>query len=80
MSKQQLLRQFEGITVFPVFVFFRAEILSQVKFSDFICRHLGERDGNILEAETGKYLGNHKGFWFYTIGQRQGLRLSDGPW
>lgn len=34
----------------------------------------------ILEAETGDFLGNHRGFWFYTIGQRQGLRLSGGPW
>lgn len=34
----------------------------------------------ILEAETGDLLGNHRGFWFYTIGQRQGLRLPGGPW
>ncbi|KAI5061063.1 hypothetical protein GOP47_0023568 [Adiantum capillus-veneris] len=54
--------------------------LGKVKFSDFIARHLGEREGRILEAETGTYLGNHKGYWFYTIGQRQGLRLSHGPW
>lgn len=54
--------------------------LGKVKFSDFIRRHLGEREGRILEAETGTYLGSHKGFWFYTIGQRQGLRLSNGPW
>lgn len=54
--------------------------LGKVKFSDFIARHLGEREGRILEAETGTYLGSHKGYWFYTIGQRQGLRLSHGPW
>lgn len=22
----------------------------------------------------------HRGFWFYTMGQRQGLRLPGGPW
>lgn len=33
-----------------------------------------------MEAESGDYLGNHRGFWFYTIGQRQGLRLPGGPW
>ncbi|KAH7298960.1 hypothetical protein KP509_25G066900 [Ceratopteris richardii] len=53
--------------------------LGKVKFSDFIARHLGEQEGRILEAETGNYLGNHRGYWFYTIGQRQGLRLSHGP-
>lgn len=37
-------------------------------------------EGIILEAETGDYLGKHRGFWFYTIGQRQGLRLPGGPW
>lgn len=33
-----------------------------------------------MEAETGDLLGKHRGFWFYTIGQRQGLRLPGGPW
>jgi hypothetical protein len=54
--------------------------LSQIKFSEFVARHIGEKEGIILEAETGDYLGNHRGFWFYTIGQRQGLRLPGGPW
>lgn len=37
-------------------------------------------EGILLEAESGDYLGKHRGFWFYTIGQRQGLRLPGGPW
>jgi tRNA-specific 2-thiouridylase len=37
-------------------------------------------EGVLIEAETGDYLGTHRGFWFYTIGQRQGLRLPGGPW
>lgn len=52
----------------------------QIKFSEFVARHIGEREGVILEAETGDFLGKHHGFWFYTIGQRQGLRLPGGPW
>lgn len=55
-------------------------VILQVKFSDFIEKHLGEREGRLLEAETGELLGLHKGFWFYTMGQRQGLGLSNGPW
>ncbi|XP_009144914.1 tRNA-specific 2-thiouridylase MnmA [Brassica rapa] len=54
--------------------------LGKIKFSDFVGRHIGEMEGIILEAETGVFLGNHRGFWFYTIGQRQGLRLPGGPW
>ena len=42
--------------------------------------HLGERLGDIVELESKRTLGQHKGFWFYTIGQRQGLGLSGGPW
>ena len=34
----------------------------------------------IVELETGKILGSHKGYWFHTIGQRKGLGLSGGPW
>ncbi|KAJ6315551.1 hypothetical protein OIU78_018931 [Salix suchowensis] len=47
---------------------------------EFVARHIGESEGIILEAETGDFLGFHRGFWFYTIGQRQGLRLPGGPW
>ncbi|XP_028062139.1 uncharacterized protein LOC114265518 [Camellia sinensis] len=54
--------------------------LGKIKFSEFVARHIGEMEGVILEAETGDFLGKHRGFWFYTIGQRQGLRLSGGPW
>jgi len=43
-------------------------------------RFLGEQEGDIVELETGKILGKHKGFWFHTIGQRKGLGLSGGPW
>jgi len=54
--------------------------LGKFAFSDFIAHHLGEKIGKILEFETGKVLGEHKGHWFYTIGQRQGILLSAGPW
>ncbi|MBA0719660.1 hypothetical protein Golax_007317 [Gossypium laxum] len=54
--------------------------LGKIRFSDFVARHIGEMEGIILEAETGDFLGKHRGFWFYTIGQRQGLRLPGGPW
>ncbi|XP_074310553.1 uncharacterized protein LOC141646577 [Silene latifolia] len=54
--------------------------LGKIKFSDFVARQIGEMEGVLLEAETGDFLGKHRGFWFYTIGQRQGLRLPGGPW
>ena len=54
--------------------------LGKINYNDFIRRHLGERPGPIVEIETGKVLGQHRGFWFHTIGQRKGLGLSGGPW
>jgi len=54
--------------------------LGKINYNDFIRRYLGEREGKIVELETGKILGTHKGYWFHTIGQRKGLFLSGGPW
>lgn len=54
--------------------------LGKINYNDFIRRYLGEKEGKIVELETGKVLGKHKGFWFHTIGQRKGLGLSGGPW
>ena len=54
--------------------------LGKIKFRDFIRAHVGIKQGTLLEHETGKVMGLHEGFWFYTIGQRQGLGLAGGPW
>ena len=54
--------------------------LGKVNYNEFIQRALGEREGLIIERETGKVLGKHRGYWFHTIGQRKGLGLSGGPW
>ena len=54
--------------------------LGKISYPDFVNFHLGERDGGIVERETGRRLGRHRGYWFYTIGQRHGLGLGGGPW
>lgn len=54
--------------------------LGKLKFADFIKHYLGEQPGDMIEYETGKKLGTHKGFWYHTIGQRQGSGLAGGPW
>ena len=54
--------------------------LGKFQFKEFIKYHLGNKTGEIIEFETGKKLGDHQGHWYYTIGQRQGIRLSGGPW
>lgn len=54
--------------------------LGKINYSDFIKNQIGEMPGEIREMETDKIIGEHKGFWFHTIGQRRGLKLSGGPW
>lgn len=54
--------------------------LGKIDYADFIERHLGTRPGPVIEIETGRKIGMHRGYWFYTIGQRKGLGLSGGPW
>ena len=54
--------------------------LGQINYNDFIRSHLGERPGPIIDIATGRKLGEHRGYWFHTIGQRKGLGLSGGPW
>ena len=54
--------------------------LGKIRYPEFVRFHLGEKSGNIVDILSGKILGQHRGYWFHTIGQRQGLGLSDGPW
>ena len=54
--------------------------LGKINYNDFIRRFLGVKKGPVIEIETGKRLGSHKGYWFHTIGQRRGLGLGGGPW
>lgn len=54
--------------------------LGKFKYSEFLKHHLGVQKGDIVEFESGKKVGEHDGFWYYTIGQRKGIRLPGGPW
>lgn len=54
--------------------------LGNTTYNALLRHYLGERQGNIVEWETGRVLGQHQGYWFFTLGQRKGLRLGGGPW
>lgn len=54
--------------------------LGKINYNDYIRRYLGENPGKVVVKETGKVLGEHKGLWFHTIGQRKGLGFGGGPW
>jgi len=51
--------------------------------NDFLKKYLKTKPGPIIEqAQNGvkKIIGQHNGLWFYTIGQRRGLEIQQGPW
>lgn len=54
--------------------------LGKISFHDFVKAHLGVQPGIFVEKETGHELGKHEGFYFYTIGQRRGIEINNGPW
>lgn len=52
-------------------------------YADFIAARVGEDrmpGEGIIEDVHGRVLGRHRGYIRYTVGQRRGLGLSDGPW
>ena len=54
--------------------------LGDIDFREYAKALLGENPGVVRELETGKRIGEHRGLWFYTIGQRKGLGFGGGPW
>ena len=54
--------------------------LGKVNYNDYLRRYLGEMPGDVIELETGRCIGQHRGHWFHTIGQRKGMGFGGGPW
>jgi tRNA-specific 2-thiouridylase len=50
-------------------------------YAEFLRAHAGQEQGpgDIVDP-AGRLLGRHRGIWGYTVGQRSGLGLADGPW
>jgi tRNA-specific 2-thiouridylase len=46
---------------------------------EFLKKYLKINSGNIVDKNK-KLLGKHQGLWFYTIGQRRGLEIPQGPY
>lgn len=54
--------------------------LGKINYNEYIRRFLGEMPGDVIELETGRCIGQHRGLWFHTIGQRKGMGFGGGPW
>ena len=59
--------------------------IGERRFQDFLSRYVADQPGAIVDA-AGTVLGEHRGIAFYTLGQRQGLRVGglkgrpEKPW
>lgn len=51
----------------------------QTTINDFLSRHIKQKPSQIVDIK-GKILGQHQGLAFYTIGQRKGIKLPQGPY
>ncbi len=53
--------------------------IGKINLKTFLAQKIKPKKGDILDTEGNK-LGQHDGVWYYTIGQRKGLDISNGPW
>jgi len=81
LKREKVKALFLKIFPFPFWEMRKSVELCFVKktIKDFLKENLKEKRGKIIDKE-GKILGEHKGIWFYTIGQRKDLRLAGGPY
>lgn len=52
--------------------------VGQIGIREFLSQYVQQVAGPIIDAQTGKTLGQHDGAIFYTIGQRHGLDIGGG--
>ncbi len=53
--------------------------IGKVDFDEFLKQYIPVQEGDIVDV-TDRVLGKHEGAWYYTIGQRKGIKLSGGPY
>lgn len=60
--------------------------IGERNFAKFLSSYLVDKSGDVLDYTTGEKVGEHKGLFYYTIGQRRGLGIggsktfSADPW
>ena len=53
--------------------------VGKVDVQEFLSNKLKEKMGEIVDLDSEEIIGTHKGVWFYTNGQRKGLRIGGSP-
>lgn len=54
--------------------------IGKINYSEFISQYIPNKPGPIVDISTSKIVGEHNGMHLYTIGQRHGIEINNGPW
>ena len=68
------IAQRNNLTVYDKKDSFDLCFLNKTTTQKFIEDKIGKKEGKIVD-QLGNIIGSHQGIWFYTIGQRQGLKI-----
>lgn len=49
--------------------------LGKIDVNEFLMKNIKPKAGEIIDIDTKKPVGKHNGVWYYTMGQREGLRI-----
>lgn len=53
--------------------------IGEINVYKFLRANIPTKQGEICDVDTQQVVGEHDGAWFYTIGQREGLRIGGKP-
>lgn len=53
--------------------------VGKIKFIDFLKSKFSPQIGDVIDS-SGKVIGKHYGYFYYTLGQRHGFWAPNGPW
>jgi tRNA-specific 2-thiouridylase len=74
--KKDVIKEFEKLKIFQNIPKESQDLCFIKKDKNLFLKEIfGERNGKIVHV-NGKIIGEHKGYYFYTIGQRSGLNIS----
>ncbi len=55
--------------------------VGKIRLKEFLDQKLKPKPGAVVDVNSGKKIGEHQGLAYYTIGQRQGVKIGEGgPW
>jgi tRNA-specific 2-thiouridylase len=49
--------------------------IGEIDMSEFLHLELEDKQGDMIDIDTGEIVSKHNGVWFYTLGQRKGLKV-----